>query len=543
MYLRRRGSQDVGTRATARSMTIEAITESQAPALRARMLDGFSAISTARTREMLLLVAASLLATIPVWLATYPPMMDLPEHAAQVALLRNLHDPAFRFADLFWVNWFTPYLFGYMLVYALTPLVGIVTACKIVVSVALAALPVSTAVVMRETGADTYWALLTIPAMYGFSYYWGFLNFLVATPIGLLFLAFVIRHTRKPTLRSTIWVALFSMLLFFSHALIYVFFGAVACLYVWLDTGNFRKTALAVSPIAAALPVTLLWYFRTRVDPGAQAPVVWDLGWIASPDPHSWGGRLTGFFPRLLGIWPFWVSVALGIALLALPFLAGVRLSKRLAVWAPLAVCAVVVMFAPSGGHSGWALYHRFTVFALPFFVIGLERSPAERSVWRAAAIFLLVGWMSVTIAATRVYATEARGFTQVLSAMEPGERALSLMFVQSSQASPAPVFLHFPAWYSATKQGVVDMNFAVFPVVLVRYRSSVPPPDPSVSEWYPQTFRWREWRGGTYRYFVVHAPIDLGYRLFAWAPCPVSLVARSDNWWLYEKDLHCSAQ
>ena len=85
---------------------------------------------------------------------------------------------------------------------------------------------------------------------------------------------------------------------------------------------------------------------------------------------------MTGFFPRLLGLWPPWFCVLFGIALFALPFLAGVRLSKRWAVWAPLAVCVSVLMFAPSGGHSGWAFYHRFAVFALPFFVIGLQKVP-----------------------------------------------------------------------------------------------------------------------------------------------------------------------
>jgi hypothetical protein len=139
-------------------------------------------------------------------------------------------------------------------------------------------------------------------------------------------------------------------------------------------------------------------------------------------------------------------------------------------------------------------------------------------------------------------YDAEARGFREVMSAMQPNERALSLMLMQHMNASPAPVFLHFPAWYSATKQGVVDMNFAMFPVALVRYRPSLPSQDPSVSEWHPQTFRWAEWRGDMYRYFVVHAPVDLKYRLFGWAPCPVSLVAHSDNWWLYENDPQCTS-
>lgn len=492
-------------------------------------------------RDLLLVAIASVVATIPVWLASFPPMVDLPEHAAQVALLRNLHDPSFQFSGLFWVNWFTPYLFGYMLVYALAPLVGIVTATKIVIAVAIAAVPVVTAMLARDTGADPHWALLTIPAMYGYSYSWGFLNFLVATPIGLLFLLLFLRHEHKPTLRGATCVALFSILLFFCHALTYLFFMAVGGLYAWLDSGKFRKAIIAVGPIGAAIPLALLWYLRTRLDPGAQAPLVWDLGWFGTADPHIWGGRVSGFFPRLLGLWSPVFCLIFGTALFAVPFAAGVRLSRRLAAWVPLAVCVTIMLFGPTGGHSGWALSQRFAVFALPFFVLVLRPSPLPRAAWRAAPIFLLLAWITVLVSVTLRYDAEARGFKQVMSAMQPNQRVLSLMFMQHTKESPAPVFLHFPAWYSATKGGVVDMNFAVFPVALVRYKSTVLPPDPSVSEWHPQTFGWKQWRANEYRYFVVHAPVDLGPQLFDWAPCPVSLAAHSGNWWLYEKDPRCT--
>lgn len=519
------------------TLTTEAVSEIQNAV---RSEDSRPAISAAR-REMLLLIAASLLATIPVWLASFPPMVDLPEHAAQIALLHNLHNPGFRFADLFWVNWFTPYLLGYILVYAFTPLLGIVTATKLVVAVAVAAVPVATALLARETGADRYWALLTIPAMYGFSYGWGFLNFLVAAPIGLLFLVMFMRHTRKPSLRGSAYVALFSILLFFSHALTYLLLGAIAGSYALLETGRLRKAATAVAPVSAAVPLAMLWYFRTMADSGTKDPVVWGLNWFSTADPHTWGGRVSGFFPRLLGLWSPLFCLLFGLALVALPFLAGARLSRRLGVWAPLAVCVGVMLFGPTGGHSGWALSQRFAVFALPFFVIGLDKSPVRRPVWRAATVFLLLAWITILISITVRYDAEAKGFKQILAAMQPNERVLSLMFVQHMKGSPAPVFVHYPAWYSATKQGVVDMNFAVFPVALVRYGPAVPSPNPTVSEWHPDTFRWEEWRGGTYRYFVVHAPVDLGYRLFGWAPCPVSLIAHSDNWWLYEKDPQCA--
>ncbi len=523
------------------TLTTEATSEIESAVPPGPSEDSRAAIRAAQNREMLLLVAASLLATIPVWLASFPPMVDLPEHAAQIALLHNLHTPGFPFANLFWVNWFTPYLLGYMLVYALTPLLGIVTATKFVIAVAVAAVPVVTALLAKETGADRYWALLTIPAMYGFSYSWGFLNFLVATPIGLLFLVMFMRHTRKPSLRSSAYVALFSILLFFSHALTYLLFGAIAGLYALLETGRLRKAVTTAAPVIAAVPLAFVWYLRTMAGAGAKDPVVWDLSWFSSADPHIWGGRISGFFPRLLGLWSPLFCVFFGIALVVLPFLAGVRLSRRLAVWAPLAVCVGVMLFGPTGGHSGWALSQRFAVFALPFFVIGLNKSPVSRPAWRAVTVFLLLAWITILISVTVRYDAEAKGFKQILAAMQPNQRVLSLMFIQHMKGSPAPVFVHFPAWYSATKQGVVDMNFAVFPVALVRYGPAVPTPNPTVSEWHPDTFQWDEWRGGTYRYFVVHAPVDLGYRLFGWAPCPVSLVARSGNWWLYEKDPQCA--
>ena len=497
--------------------------------------------ATQVNREMWLIIAASILATIPVWLATYPPMVDLPQHASQIALLRNLHDPQFRFAYLFRVNWFTPSLLGYIAVYALAPLCGIVAAFKLVLALALVGLPVTTALLMKEVGADPYWAILTIPSMYGFSYTWGFFNFLVAIPISLLFLLFLMRHVDKPTWRSAVFLAVFAALLFFGHAVACVLFGAIACAYALVKTRSLWRAIFLLLPTATLVPLMLIWYLRTKADPGTQKPIVWDLGWIRSVDGQALGGRLTGFFPRLLGVRPSTLCLLFGATLFILPLLAGARLSKRSAVWVPLGVCVLALLLAPTTAFSGWAISHKVTVFALPFWLIILQPTAKQRPAWRGVALFLIVGWGAIMSANVIRYNTETRGFNNVLSSMQPNERVLSLMFVQYNDVSPAPIFLHFPAWYAATKKGVVDMSFAVFPIEPVRYVSSFPQPDASVSEWHPQGFRWTEWRGGRYRYFVVHAPVDLGYRLFGRAPCPVNLVTRSGNWWLYEKEPACT--
>jgi hypothetical protein len=491
-------------------------------------------------RVTLLIFVVSLLGIVPVWLSYYPPMVDLPQHGAQIALLRNLHDPGFRFAGLFQVNWFTPYLFGYMVVYALAPVLGIVAACKVVISLALVGMPLATERLMQETGADRYWALLTIPAMYGVAFEWGFLNFLVAAPLGLILLLLSIRYVRRPTLRDSLWLALFTCLLFFCHALVCVFFGIIACLYALAETRQLKKAAIAILPLAAVTPIMLAWYIRTKSQPMAQQSTVWDLGWFDSSWDLTSLGRVNGFFPRLLGIKAGAICNVFGAALFCVPFLAGARPLRRLAVWIPLCVCAGVLLFAPATLFGATFVFHRFTIFALPLFMLGIGGGTRHR-VSHAAVAIVLIAWFALVANRTLQYAAEAKDLKQIVSAMEPNERALSLVFVPYTQTISAPVLLHLPAWYSAVKEGVVDVNFALFPVELVQYRADAQPAAQIGFENQPETFSWYGWNGSAYRYFVVHAPEDLLRRLFGRAPCRLRLVARSNDWWLYEKPSPCT--
>ncbi|MGC2048937.1 MAG: hypothetical protein WA635_10040, partial [Gallionella sp.] len=90
-----------------------------------------------------LFLLACLLCGLPVWLPDFPPMVDLPQHAAQVSLFLNLGNPDFPFSDQFRLNLFTPGLLGYVLVAAVAPLLGIVAASKLMIWLALAAFALS----------------------------------------------------------------------------------------------------------------------------------------------------------------------------------------------------------------------------------------------------------------------------------------------------------------------------------------------------------------------------------------------------------------
>jgi hypothetical protein len=511
-----------------------------------------------RRAEMWLLLAASLAATIPVWIPTFPPMTDLPQHASQVALLRGMLTPDFPYESVFQVNWFTPYLLGYLLTFALMPLVGIVVACKVVVSLALASTPLATALVMTETGTDRRFALLAIPAMYGFSFQWGFLNFLVAGPLGLAFVWLALRQAKRPTRVGGVALGVAILLLFFCHALICLFFGSIAG-GILLAGGDTLRTRIArLLPLAAVVPVMVVWGFGAMTSPVAQRPIDWDLNWLTTHDAYytrladwattdGWGwGRLAGILPRLLGVRPGLLSTLVGLSLFLLPLAAGARFSRRPVVWVPFALCMVTLLVLPATLFGINLTFQRFTGFLLPLYLITLRQAPDRqrpRWTWPACAL-LSAGWIAVVAFHTVQYERDAAGFDEVLARMEPGERALTFAFERDSDGAIAPPFLHYPAWYSALKQGVVDPSVAGSHVQLVLYRPERQPLARLEGfEWEPGMFDWQLFGGAEYRYFVVKARGDLSGWMFRDATCTTRLLHHVNQWWVYESGPECASR
>ena len=64
----------------------------------------------------------------------------------------------------------------------------ITVATQVIVTASVLAIPLLTGRLLRVVGADERWKWLAIPCSFGFAFYWGFLSFLVAAPLALLFL-------------------------------------------------------------------------------------------------------------------------------------------------------------------------------------------------------------------------------------------------------------------------------------------------------------------------------------------------------------------
>jgi hypothetical protein len=286
-------------------------------------------------------------------------------------------------------------------------------------------------------------------------------------------------------------------------------------------------------------------------------PEDWDLNWITTTGfyytnvaewttPGGWGwGRTAGLFPRLLGVRPGALATMFGLALFALPFAAGQRVTRRPTRWIPVAVCALVLLLAPGFLFGTEFVYQRFTVFVLPLFLILLEprqTRPTPRWTWLACG-GLAAAWIAVASTNAMRYQSEAAGFDEILAHMEPEQRALAFTFERDSETMITPPFLHYGAWYSALKQGVTDPSAASTHAVPVFYRPEWRPrARPAAFEWIPQQFDWPPFHGEQYRYFIARASSDAGPWMFRHATCNTRLVYHVNHWWLYERDPACTA-
>lgn len=475
-----------------------------------------------------LFVAAVLLSIVPLWFGQNLPMVDMPQHAAQIAALREIWAGNATFTQLFDVNWFTPYLLGYMLLYVASMALPVAVAAQLVVSLSLISIPLLTGTLLRAAGADERWKWLAIPCAFGYAFYWGFLSFLVAVPFGLLFILQAMRFSAAPSVRRGLWVAASSLALFFCHIIVLGFASLIALGYIagahWRD---WKAVALRWLPYTAPLPLIAVWMVVTYTN---EARV--------SSDPVVFGPL--GYRLRQLLMQPagqdslFWICLLVTGAVVLLPKLMGSRFSREPRRWLPFLLGLAVFMAAPHYVFSTAYFYQRLGIFLVPLWLFMWDAPAAgtRRPDWLVMPLIVL--WMLLNTARFAAFARETESFDRILDRMQPGGRVAALVYDKRSALFGGPVYLHFPAWYQARRGGIVDFNFADFYSQMARYKADAGPRLDERVSLNPTAFDWSANGGAKYDYFLVKANVDLSGYIFKQQRAAVELVARDDWWWLY---------
>ncbi|KVH52030.1 hypothetical protein [Burkholderia diffusa] len=492
-----------------------------------------------------LFVATVAAAGLLFWLAPHPPMVDLPQHAAQVATLHDMLRGQSPWAPLLRINLFTPYLLGYGAAAALSFVMPVTAAFKVMLTLSFYGFVAAYIALRRRLGTDPRLDWLCVPGFFGFAYEFGLYSYLVAAPVAMLFLALALDYAENPTSRRGTVLTLVNLALFFSHGLIFVFANAIGGLFLLVcRRGMFPRALLAAWPYGVLALVTMMYTLLHRdVDLAPMYPftVIWTINpviRILAAVFYPWGiaadnGSLLAF-----------------LLIAAAPFLMASTANRHIAAYVPAIVMAAVWFGVPLFAINTFFLFPRFALFMFPFYALmfrgPMPTEPDRRGAsWLALMTQLILagicaGFVAQQGARVLRFADESADFDRVANAIEPAQRGLGIIVDRASAAADNPfVYENFPVWYQAEHRGFVDFNAARFPPQIVRFRldrlPGVGPSDVSPQQLY-RHFNWQRHQGRLYRYFFVRAETPLPDAFFANPDCRVVRVKTAGEWSVYEK-------
>jgi hypothetical protein len=488
--------------------------------------------------------AVSALATVlPIWIAKYLPLLDLPNHLAAVSVWHYHDDPAWdfkRFYDLnlvplpYWAHYFTVHLLTYVTR-------SVEVANKIFLTGYALALPAGAWLLARRFGRSPWLALFAFPLVWNFNLGDGFIAYCAGFAAVPLALVVVDRHCAQPTWRRALAVAAVGTLTYFFHLLAYVLFLVCAGLVVLAQRRAFAPRLLA----ARALPVLSCagigaWALHRansmnfhRVT-GVGRDLIYDpvaerLAQI--PD------RLINFLPGRVDELVVIVAVACWIALAVTA--ARARGDEECPhVWGPelcfVAALALYLLCPRSMQRPFyWHMINgRFVVAIALFLALTLRGPIAGRRRWLLAPLVVAtVIYMVALCGAFREFNRHAAGFDAVVAQIPRDKQVLTLILRPMGDSTVnVSAFNQWPAYVQIRHGGYNFYNFAEgFPL---QYRVRFAAPAWSHAE----QFDWKM-HSAPYDYFLLfregweYSPMKQPL-----ADGKVRLVAESGAWRLYQK-------
>lgn len=466
---------------------------------------------------------------LPLWLTPILPGLDLPFHLSLAELLQRNAQEAPHTGVYEIRPRLSPYLLYYLLQMALAPALGVLLAHKLIMSLCIAALPLSGARLLSCCGRSCVPALLTFPLGYSMSFFYGFVSFCLSLPLLLLVLAQVADNLDEshdlddnerilPALERDGLLLALTVLLFLCHLETFLF-GVLAGLTLVVASDAplvYRvRTALAFVPTLAAL----CWWRLVTLHDGPPGPAlrqavallvrhrIADLG-----APPSWEAvardvlaRLDAFPQHLMlglsgGVHQV-AAASLGAALLAFILLGTLGVLRRGGHHEPArlvgggraAMALAVMLYMALPHHLGelgiTTVYPRFAVviaLLAPLMVpVWLKRLPRPVLALSALPALAACAWYGVELCRGFVrFGEEVADFRAVLDRAPPGQRAVGLVYDRQSRVlGIGSALVGLPHYYPLLRGGPKSLMahpYCTLPYMPCRVKDAQQlPPDP----------------------------------------------------------------
>ncbi|MBM4388655.1 MAG: hypothetical protein FJ088_13010, partial [Deltaproteobacteria bacterium] len=226
---------------------------------------------------------------VPLFTQEILPFQDLPQHISTVSVIHNIGNPEYDFNKYYHVDYSaTQYLLYYLLCDFLSYAVSVGTAAKVVIAIYAAAYLLAFLLFLRTFGRNVWAVFFAAPFVYDRFIFMGFINYNLAIPLMFAGLALAARNARDFSVGKWLALCLTAILIFYSHAIIYLVFGFAACLYLMTNLRKFKQTALSLSAVIPSVAPFIIWTMRSLI---LSPQEVWEkgnLGRNLSPAKAEW---------------------------------------------------------------------------------------------------------------------------------------------------------------------------------------------------------------------------------------------------------------
>ena len=452
-------------------------------------------------RRLFLLVICITIAFL--FYPTYLPLVDLPQHAAQVVSLDQILKKNFLWGSFTELNWDTPYLTGYLSWLLLYQIFDIKTSAKVFLICIFLLYCLSIHLLRKYFKATSLVDWSAIPCFFGFAYQWGFVTFLLAIPIGIFFFLANMKWLERPQIGSWLLIIALGSLLYVSHILIFSFFCFLTYGYYLIthilkeDNGNF---SLVLPPLKQWLIFTLpylffaylLYRYVNKPDPFTEANASFDIYIFPSLSQKTL--ELLYMPWNMTGDNNIYYISAL--FMLLSPLLMGYTLSKQINKYILLFGFIIVWYALPSEAFHTSMIYQRFSIFFIPMYFLIWEADKPRNLVkyWKSligtSMLAISIGYWMLNLYNNNIQfekAIDTTTFLKILPQMQPSKRMLTFYDANlrsSGTLSSDMEYIYFGNWYQAEFLGWTDFNFAWFHPQIVRFKLNANSEKSSLGPW-----------------------------------------------------------
>jgi hypothetical protein len=388
----------------------------------------------------------ALAASLPLWLVAFPPIQDLPAHAALIhALADPSSTPLYTTSGALVHSWI-PYGIGAFL----ARFVGAYTAAKVLLGIAVVGFPLALAALSRRLGGSPLIVLAGIGLAWNLPVVLGFLPFVLSVSLALAWPALI--DGVQGAWKRAILTSIGGILVFWTHSF---GLGAFALLTLIMNPPTNRHGLISA---AGLVPGFLLLALQTATSAGS-GPLV-----VSFEDPSIRLLRL-GASLGPAGSVPVAEIAATAMVLLAILFLAGSwkalpRRNRRILVVVAGALLLGLALPDHLESPRVVMLVSRFTPFLAAMLLAAVPVLPGIRTatVLALASVAFIAG-ATVLVAEGRRIGPAA----EAVIAVDPGQRILGLTGHRSHPGSVMTSYtgIHLPFLYQAFGRGEVLAPFS----------------------------------------------------------------------------------